>query len=377
MDHRSTVIPPAQSMSEGIQVDYAIFTSIRSPMGNGYQLAAASKGVGATEKAEIQRRSPSHNALCSNEAHAVGLSAYPLSTGRYVVALSRYGNREYSGRGGRCIETHLVILDDRAYTAFDSNPLRVQQSLVEVIGQDPVTRPPRQLSPLTLDPGTSRAGDAVTLPPAFGTPNDAERLTFLARWMLAKRPVIITGAQAPLSAMEWTLMTLPAGWRRGLALSAGIKFAIARQLHWVVLEEAPEDMQRLTSGHDIRAFSVTRDFEADPHPCDEWFHFIERSWRRNRFNEISRITARYDDASVGREDLSRIVAMYGDRDLARVANTETRARLHQTYCCWTAKYPLEEEVAREITELTREVPEDEVTRTAPHPDPARVSQPTH
>jgi len=356
-------------MSSAIPADYAIFTSIRSPMGNGYQVVAASRGVTAAEKSEIQRRSPSHNALCSADEHAAGLSAYPLASGRYVVALSRYGNLEYSGRGGRCIDSHIVILDDDAYAAFDCNPLRVQQALVDIIGPDPVSRPPRQLKPLELSPDSSPPGGTITLPPAFGTNNDGLRLTFLAKWMLAHQPVIVLGAEAPLSALEWTLMTLPAGWRHGLAISAGIKYATTRQLNWVMLDDSPADVQRMIGGHDIGAFSITEELEADPHPYDEWFNFVQRWWRKNRFDEISRITSLYSQPDP-LDDLSRIIAMYTDRDIARLANKETRARLHQTYANWLAGNALEREIAREIAELTQPEPDKLTEASSPPSDSA-------
>lgn len=355
MDHRSNVTSP--TTSERIQADYAIFTSIRSPMGNGYQIVAASKGISPAEKSEIQRRSPSHNALCSTDTRAVGLATYPLASGRYVVAMSRYGNKEYSGRGGRCIDTHIVILDDEAYAAFDCNPLRVQQALVEAIGQEPVTKPSRQVPPVMLEPASSRAGDAVTLPPLFGTPDDGQRITYLARCLLARRPIVVMGAEAPFSALEWTLMTLPAGWRRNLSLSAGIKFSIARQHDCVLLEDEPEEISRVISGHGISAFRVIDEPQVVPDDADEWFHFVERCWRRNRFNEISRLTASYASPGVGIADLSRVVSMCGDRDLARFANAHTRSRLHQNYTNWTARHSAEVGLAREIAELTRPEPE--------------------
>ena len=44
--------------------DQAIFTSIRGPMGEGYRIVAASRGLRPEEKQAITRLSPSHEALC-------------------------------------------------------------------------------------------------------------------------------------------------------------------------------------------------------------------------------------------------------------------------------------------------------------------------
>ncbi len=374
MDHRPIVKPPARSTHGPIQADYAIFTSVRTPMGNGYQLAAASKGVSHDEKAELKRRSPSHNALCSSELDTKGISAYPLSSGRYVVALSRYGNVEYSGRGGRCIDTHIVLLTPDDYAAFDCNPLRVQEALVAVIGNAPVTKPPRQLDPLKLSMESQTPGHAITEPPSFGTSLDPAWLTHLAKWLLTKRPIIITGIPAPLSALEWTLMTLPAGWRRDVAISAGIKYAMTRELNWVVLDDQPTDLKRVIGGHDIGICSIGDPIPSDPHALDEWFHFVERWWQKKHHVDLCSLTAHYPESDVSLEDLKRIIGMLADLDIARLANAETRARLHETYANWPSTRPIEQQVAGEISDLTMPEDEKESAQGSP-PPPLRSTSP--
>ena len=75
-----------------LSCDQAIFTSVRSPMGEGYRVIAASKGVKPKEKQEITRNSPSHDALCislEDDRHDGPLAAafYPLETGRLAVSV--------------------------------------------------------------------------------------------------------------------------------------------------------------------------------------------------------------------------------------------------------------------------------------------------
>ena len=54
---------PTQSATE-LACDQAIFTSIRTPMGEGYRIIAASRGLRPHEKQAITRSSPSHDSLC-------------------------------------------------------------------------------------------------------------------------------------------------------------------------------------------------------------------------------------------------------------------------------------------------------------------------
>ena len=51
-------------MATLLTCDQAIFTSIRTPMGEGYRVIAASRGVRPNEKQSITRNSPSHDSLC-------------------------------------------------------------------------------------------------------------------------------------------------------------------------------------------------------------------------------------------------------------------------------------------------------------------------
>ena len=111
MDHRS-IVAVVSSGETTVHADQVIFTSIRSPTGEGYRIGAASPGVRSDEKRMIMQRSPSHASLCDESPTAVACSFYRLSTGRHCVASSRYAGVEHTGRGGQRVYTHLVLLDD-------------------------------------------------------------------------------------------------------------------------------------------------------------------------------------------------------------------------------------------------------------------------
>ena len=52
--------------------DQAIFTSVRTPMGEGYRIIAASKGLTAEERKALTKLSPSHDSLCKSDAGKLG-----------------------------------------------------------------------------------------------------------------------------------------------------------------------------------------------------------------------------------------------------------------------------------------------------------------
>ena len=96
--------------------DQAIFTSVRTPMGEGYHIIGASRQLRADEKQAITRNSPSHEGLCpvvdaagADTPEVVGASFYSLPSGRLCVALSCLAGAEHTGRGGQRVYTHSVV----------------------------------------------------------------------------------------------------------------------------------------------------------------------------------------------------------------------------------------------------------------------------
>ena len=77
-----------RSAGDGVvQVERAVFTSMRSPMGEGYRIVAASNGICADERREILRCAPSHGSLCDSSPGATGLASFGLDNGRRCIFL--------------------------------------------------------------------------------------------------------------------------------------------------------------------------------------------------------------------------------------------------------------------------------------------------
>ena len=81
-----------------LNCDQAIFTSIRTPMGEGYRIIAASRGVRPEEKQLITRRSPSHGALCEvtgGAEKALAAAGYAAITTEIVDRPTFYFAEDY------------------------------------------------------------------------------------------------------------------------------------------------------------------------------------------------------------------------------------------------------------------------------------------
>jgi hypothetical protein len=94
-----------------VPAEQVIFTSLVRRGKSGYHVVARSPGVTESESAAVARWSPSHGGLRLDRANRVSANFLPLPTGRFAVSRTIEGPPEYSGRGGRQLYTHALIVD--------------------------------------------------------------------------------------------------------------------------------------------------------------------------------------------------------------------------------------------------------------------------
>jgi hypothetical protein len=105
--------------------DQAIFTSLSRHGKAGYHLVARSPGVSNTEANALTTWSPSHGALIVDYANRDSVSFHPLPSGRFALSRTCEGLPEYSGRGGRQLYTHTLIIDDKKLRQTGNHPLTI------------------------------------------------------------------------------------------------------------------------------------------------------------------------------------------------------------------------------------------------------------
>jgi len=111
-----------------VWVEQAIFTSLPRHGRGGYHLVSRSKGVSGPEAQAISRWSPSHGSLLQDQSNRVSVNFYALPGGRFGLSRSCEGPPEYSGRGGRQLYTHILILDDRNLEAVSWQPFVISNN---------------------------------------------------------------------------------------------------------------------------------------------------------------------------------------------------------------------------------------------------------
>ncbi len=148
-------VQSAVSLNRAILVDQAIFTSIRTPMGEGYRIVACSPTIKEQEKKELARRLPSHGSLCESSPLTTALLSFPMASGRHCVALSQYAGQEHTARGGGRVLTHLILLQRSQVAALDCDPFAVRTAASRAGAIEANLKPPHELKPLELVVGTA------------------------------------------------------------------------------------------------------------------------------------------------------------------------------------------------------------------------------
>lgn len=297
--------------------DQAIFTSVRTPMGEGYQIIAASRGVRTDEKQAITRNSPSHEGLCSHaeiadgdEPGMAGATFYPLPSGRLCVALSCFAGAEHTGRGGQRVYTHNVVFDADQFPRCGFNAFTVLRSMVAAGLASPTLKPPAMLPELQLSLVDSVAAPppSVSLHPSL---HGALRRRVLAE-LFSDRQTIVNIDGDWLESTETLLLGLPGPLRARTSFGAGLRFSVSRAHHLGVLHDDKGHTKTRIAGQPIEYLDPTTTPDS-PINDSAWIAFVDRHWEYGDIRTLAGRTSRAfgDVTADGRE---RIGTLYNDID---------------------------------------------------------------
>lgn len=321
-----------------IVAEQAIFTSIRSPMGEGYRIVAASPGLRPEEKAEITRLSPSHNSLCTGGAVAEAIATYPLATGRQCIAYSQHAGTEHTARGGQRVFTHILILDREDFNALGANPFRAYAGIPTGQAIAPSDSIPSSLPPVTLEPP---GREFVSAASTAGL--DIELLCAISSAISAGCRLVVAGVARPLPALEWALLLTPRWYRRKLSASAGLRFSTSRPMQLVFVDRDMGETARAIAGQRIQLWDVQQpEGHEKPAPA-EWFDLLRRLWHERRHEEIARLTMGLSTETTA-NDLRRVAALCEAIDELPEAPASRVEELRCRYARATGTSPTEVEL---------------------------------
>ncbi|MDO8632012.1 MAG: hypothetical protein Q7R41_16125 [Phycisphaerales bacterium] len=296
-----------------IVCDQAIFTSIRSPMGEGYRIVAASRGVKPEEKQAITRCSPSHEALCAprdergSDDDAAGTAFYTLPSGRLCAAFTCNAGAEHTGRGGQRVYTHNVVFAEADFAKCGYNPLVVLRAM-KASG---LTVP--QLTPNLVLPSVELAVDASRVRPldkSLCALLPRSRRCYAARCLMDGKAVAV---ELPKGWTEWAealVLGIPGPMRAKVAFSAGLRFSLGRGHSLQVFNDERHAAASRASAQGI-CFVDSETSEDTPESA--WLAFVEGHWSKGDVHGLMRRTSRpFADCSP--EARERIGKLYNATD---------------------------------------------------------------
>jgi len=302
---------PTETAAQTLQADQVVFTSIRSPTGQGYRIIAASSGVRPDEKTEITRCCPSHDSLCQSENESQGLLSYTLQSGRQCIAYCCHAGREHTARGGQRVYTHMVLLDQNEFQRFHYHPVYVHALLADHVQQQgPILKQQQRIEPLALTPPGNDTR-ILHLPCA-----QIQWIWPIASALLQQHSVILNNTIEPVALLYWAMLSIPRDLRKQINLSAGIKFSKSRPLQVVLICSDQDINKRQLVNKKFELLSA----EADPAPIPvdykSWFDLLNCWWQQHRSIEIPKLTNRIYP-NLPAHSLNSLAALYRTIDQLR------------------------------------------------------------
>jgi hypothetical protein len=138
-----------------VWVEQAIFTSLPRHGRGGYHLVSRSRGIPEGDAQAIARWAPSHGGLLLDQKNRISVNFHPLPSGRYALSRSCEGPPEYSGRGGRQVYTHILVLDEPCLAAIDWQIFEIYHNALALGLLFYQVNPPSKLESINL-PGFHR-----------------------------------------------------------------------------------------------------------------------------------------------------------------------------------------------------------------------------
>ncbi len=273
--------------------DQAIFTSVRTPMGEGYRIIASSKGMKPNEKQAITRSSPSHDSLCVDEANqspAFAIACYALPTKRICLAYSCFAGAEHTGRGGQRVYTLNVVFDEIDFANIRYNPFHLVRALVSAGCTAPQLKPPNILPELQLTVATE--ADPAAMPSALGHMDPSWMEHVLQKIMSQKKKnLIVNTNQNWVESAETMILGVPGPMRSKVSFSAGLKFSVGRPHLLQVLHDDHAVAKKRMSAQQNVYIDCNGDLPEDVQTL-HWSSFVARHWHCDDLVGLSRRTSR-------------------------------------------------------------------------------------
>ena len=267
-----------------VTCDQAIFTSVRTPMGEGYRIIAASRGVTAAEKQAITKTSPSHDSLIGTGPDATGLASYLLPTGRLCIAKFWCAGAEQSGRGGKRVYTHNIVMTSEDLSRFAFSVFAVIRSAEDSGVFTGALEPEKVLPQLSLP------SDPVVAATFADSAELSRCASHVVEKLLDNRKIVLQVSGDPLAAARCLLAALPGPMRCEISFAAGLRFALSRSLRLNVTCRDHGVTMRRVQGQPIDL--IASDDAATPTPDSAWARLVQHHFDSGDIASLNRWTSK-------------------------------------------------------------------------------------
>ncbi|MEX2187352.1 MAG: hypothetical protein WD875_11175 [Pirellulales bacterium] len=217
-------------------IDQAIFTSARTPRGDGYQLVARSEGVTDDEAHQLTAWGPSHDSLFDQGPSAVSYNAWMLPSGRACVSRTMSAGAEFSKRGGLRVYTQFLLASSDVVERFAGNPFAILKAALADGHLTVLERVPPELPQFTLAGRASLVNRTAVdrLRSRLGPAGLAAAIQVV----LTGDTVALAGGLSPYLVYSAIINCLPPECRTEFSFTTGVRFSVRRKLRLFV---APSD----------------------------------------------------------------------------------------------------------------------------------------
>lgn len=263
-----------------MQVDHAVFTSVKGNRLDGYQIARATAGVTGAETRELAQWGPAHDSLLSPSVASVNF--HTLSSGRLCVSRTFAAEAEYSGRGGARIETQFFLVCGEDFARFSNNPFRVLEAAT-AIGCATHQDPPRPLQLM----GRASPLDRTLLAELLRDPGPSALCQLLDA--VLRYPTVGVAWRGPLGRLFAGLVNLlPVGCRADLSFSSGLRYSARRVFRLLALPDDVAVQKRVEKAANLKVIDLDRPLSGAA-PLGGWASVVRESLVSGRLADLGRL----------------------------------------------------------------------------------------
>ncbi|NLX99553.1 MAG: hypothetical protein GXY83_25745 [Rhodopirellula sp.] len=267
-------------MNDAEWIEQAVFTSAVTGRAAGYQIVAASPGIGERDLRELAAWGPSHDALLTSTPGAASINFHPLPSGAFCVSRTTPAGWEYSGRGGARVYTQSLVVPPAVLARFSNNPFALVRAALAGGSIRVHDDPPSRLTPFRLS-GRALAVDRGLLGRLLVHPGP-DWMGALVQAALGSRTLALIGGPPAEHIIAGVINCLPPECRTAFSFSTSLKFSSRRPFRIVALAHDAEEQRRAERLYDVTTLRITGDVPAAWMPVDAWPRLIQRAMQCRR-----------------------------------------------------------------------------------------------